>query len=499
MLISRDDALAVAADADRDRVWIVDLARGELRHTVLLDQADEPGRVVEDGAGGFHVVLRGGGAIASIDRKTFQHVRRPVCPAPRGIGYEAGRDLLHVACLGGELVSLPAAAGAPIRLVRPDSDLRDVVLLGGRLFVSRFRSAEVLEIDQDGAVISRRQVGGPGDSVAWRMIAGPGGDLIVLHQRAAQRVVSIKPRGYQISPERCRGLSLVEARMTRLPPSGPPLSSAPLSGVAPMDVAISADERDIQVINAGQMSGCTNVPTGYSIAFTRGGLQVWQTREPSLIFGERRIPLPGESKMDRGRDLFYTAPNDNPIACVSCHPEGGDDGQVWKFETLGPRRTQHPRGALLGSEPFHWSGDMADFAALVKDVFVSRMGMAPPSAQDVQQLARWLDSQPPWPVSLPADVSAVERGRQLFWDPQVGCGACHTGPRLSNNQTVDVGTGGAIQVPSLVGVALRAPYLHDGSAATLADRFKDRSDRHGRTSHLRPEQIQDLVSYLESL
>jgi cytochrome c peroxidase len=37
----------------------------------------------------------------------------------------------------------------------------------------------------------------------------------------------------------------------------------------------------------------------------------------------------------------------------------------------------------------------------------------------------------------------------------------------TNNQSLDVGTGGTFQVPSLVGVGTRAPYLHDGTAPTI--------------------------------
>jgi len=35
---------------------------------------------------------------------------------------------------------------------------------------------------------------------------------------------------------------------------------------------------------------------------------------------------------------------------------------------------------------------------------------------------------------------------------------------LTNNQSADVGTGGTFQVPSLVDLAHRAPYMHDGCA-----------------------------------
>jgi hypothetical protein len=64
-----------------------------------------------------------------------------------------------------------------------------------------------------------------------------------------------------------------------------------------------------------------------------------------------------------------------------------------------------------------------------------------------------------------------------------------------------VGTAGIFQVPSLIGVAARAPYLHDGCAPTLLDRFGPcgGGDRHGFTSNLSQGDLGDLVAYLESL
>src|SRR5205823_5468718 len=55
LLVSRDGKLAVAADSDRDRVYVVDLEQRALRWDVALEAGDEPGRVVEDGAGRVHV------------------------------------------------------------------------------------------------------------------------------------------------------------------------------------------------------------------------------------------------------------------------------------------------------------------------------------------------------------------------------------------------------------------------------------------------------------
>jgi cytochrome c peroxidase len=84
---------------------------------------------------------------------------------------------------------------------------------------------------------------------------------------------------------------------------------------------------------------------------------------------------------------------------------------------------------------------------------------------------------------------------------QRGCANCHSGPELTNNETRDVGTGGAFQVPSLVGVSWRAPFLHNGCAKTLKDRFDGScgGDKHGDITGLTSAQISDLSAYLESL
>ena len=83
-----------------------------------------------------------------------------------------------------------------------------------------------------------------------------------------------------------------------------------------------------------------------------------------------------------------------------------------------------------------------------------------------------------------------------------GLASCQ-GQRLSNEQSSDVGTGKAFQVPSLLGVAQRTPLMHDGCAATLEARFTDTAcgggDKHGVTSHLFADEIADLVAYLETL
>lgn len=238
---------------------------------------------------------------------------------------------------------------------------------------------------------------------------------------------------------------------------------------------------------------------------------VVQTREPpALVFVAHpnavlgSVPLGGESVLDTGHELFHRDTGAG-IACASCHLEGGDDGHVWNFDPIGPRRTQSLNVGLRGTEPFHWDGDMGGLEQIMSEVFVNRMQGARQTEERVAALANWVFAlEPPAPIT-PATEPATVRGRALFESPEVGCSQCHSGPALTNNESYAVGTtedGHALQVPSLVGIGHRAPYLHTGCAETLEERFDPScggGDQHGRTSHLDAEQIGDLVAYLETL
>jgi mono/diheme cytochrome c family protein len=160
---------------------------------------------------------------------------------------------------------------------------------------------------------------------------------------------------------------------------------------------------------------------------------------------------------------------------------------------------------LEGTAPFHWDGDMASFDTLVKEVFVHRMGGPVETPERTAALSKWVFALTPRAPIVDAAAEGAVRGRALFESTSVGCATCHAGEKLTTNGNAEVGTterGHALQVPSLRGVGYRAPFLHDGRAATLLERFdpkKGGGDAHGHTSGLSPAQLGDLVSYLESL
>jgi mono/diheme cytochrome c family protein len=231
-------------------------------------------------------------------------------------------------------------------------------------------------------------------------------------------------------------------------------------------------------------------------------------REPAAVSlidvrtgrGLARIDLQQASRFDTGHAVFHLRTRTG-LACASCHAEAGDDAHVWTFEGVGPRRTQNLRGGLSGSEPLHWDGDMADFPAIVRAVLVGRMQGPELDAAQSGALLHFIDHQPVL-AAPPHDVESAQRGRELFESAAVGCASCHTGPLLTNNATVNVGTGQALQVPALRGLSFRLPLMHDGCATTLLQRFEPLcggGDQHGHTSQLSAAQLDDLSAYLETL
>ncbi len=143
---------------------------------------------------------------------------------------------------------------------------------------------------------------------------------------------------------------------------------------------------------------------------------------------------------------------------------------------------------------------MPDVATLSHTVLTQRMKGPDLTPDQVAALERWIGSIPAPAAPAPNDPAGVQRGEDLFRGI-AKCVTCHSGERLTNNDTVDVGTGGGFQVPSLLGVGARTPLMHDGCATTVRARFKPGcgGTAHGATAKLTSGQLDDLAAYLETL
>ena len=511
-----------------------------------------------------HVALRGSGALLTINEYTGAIVaRRDVCPAPRGVAWEWATDLVWVACATGELVAFPSRGGAAVHRWVIERDLRDVLFDDKGLAVTSFRSAEILRIGSNGTVTQRYspvQFPGTSTHVMWRAVTTTSGLTLAVHQAESLSLIQTQTQGGYggggCGPEAVFATTsasspspppggfeddggagcpppIVTAQYTVLDSSGSTKFAAQFNGVLPVDVAISRDGNRVaiaapgnaytpslasfftaavpsapawsaDITQEGQLYDAHNLDNQpIAVAYDADDDVVLQSREPASLWietasGPYVIPLASQTRRDTGHDVFHTQAG-ALIACASCHPEGGDDGHVWQLDG-NPRRTPSLRGTIAGTAPYHWPGDEPDLVALANDVYTKRMDGAPLDPGQMSALSGWVEKIPAPPAPSWVDANAAQRGKQLFFQPAVGCAGCHSGAKLTNNSTMNIGTGGSFQVPPLVGVGWRTPLLHDGCATTIADRFgRCATAQHGSIGSLSAQEISDLGTFLETL
>ena len=119
------------------------------------------------------------------------------------------------------------------------------------------------------------------------------------------------------------------------------------------------------------------------------------------------------------------------------------------------------------------------------------------------------------------------RGRDLYFSEKINCAACHVGANLSDEKYHNLGVGmdkempdlgrfdqtgeekdkGAFKTPTIRNVALSAPYMHDGSQATLEDVVEwynkgghpnPQLDEKVKKLDLNDEQKKDLVEFMKA-
>lgn len=219
---------------------------------------------------------------------------------------------------------------------------------------------------------------------------------------------------------------------------------------------------------------------------------------------------PLRADIARGRALFHSE-EDRRIsrdgrACASCHPEGRDDGIVWRLGD-GPRQTLTLAGHVQ-SGPYGWHGVHETLESNIRETIV-RLGGSGLPEQDLAALATYVREGlfvPQRPAPAAASEALVARGRELYMSEKLGCNGCHDlGRDSSDRQVHDVGSKAkgesraAFRTPPLGMLEATAPYFHDGRYATLEALLDDNLDRMGQTSHLAADDRAALLAFLRTL
>ena len=232
------------------------------------------------------------------------------------------------------------------------------------------------------------------------------------------------------------------------------------------------------------------------------------------------------SLLRHGEQTFYTARQSfqGQIGCASCHIDSTLDGLNWDLEPDGFGRDivdNRLLEDLRGTEPFKWNGGNPDLPTecgpRTEKYFWRSENYPPLTLADLVVYVRSIPARPNrWRLPGRELTPAQERGRALFVRsvdkfgnpiPEGNrCAYCHSGPKGTSQKSFDVGTRKAtdgsamLDTPQLTNIALTAPYLHDGSAATLEEIWTlfNPDDKHGRTNDLTKDELNDLIEYLRT-
>jgi len=276
-------------------------------------------------------------------------------------------------------------------------------------------------------------------------------------------------------------------------------------GRAPQGLAISSDGLRLYVSNFMDRTVSIFDISGLT---TSGQWTAVQIGAPAAIATEKLA-----AGVLAGKQLFYDARDtrlarDSYMSCASCHNDGGQDGRVWDLTGMGEglRNTTNLRGPAAAQGRLHWSSnfdEVQDFEGQIRTLAggtglmadtdfntgTRSLPLGDPKAglsADLDALAAYVKSLNQFGTSPHRNAdgtltTAASAGKQVFRSQN--CAECHSGAAFTDSSTNvlhDIGTlkptsgsrlGGpltGIDTPTLRDSWKTAPYLHDGSAATLS-------------------------------
>ena len=189
------------------------------------------------------------------------------------------------------------------------------------------------------------------------------------------------------------------------------------------------------------------------------------------------------------------------------------------IDNVGKAIAAFERTLVTGPSAYDYNESYKRFATLETEDLEDLKTDSPKVYAEYEQLQKL--------VALnPMSESAI-RGQDLFFSKRVGCTACHVGANFSDEQYHNLGVGmsakepdmgrftetkvekdkGAFKTPTIRNVALSAPYMHDGSMATLeevVEHYNKGGDKNRWLSDkivplkLTPQEKIDLVEFMRA-
>lgn len=225
----------------------------------------------------------------------------------------------------------------------------------------------------------------------------------------------------------------------------------------------------------GQMGG-RNSPVSYNRILS--SLQFWDGRADSV---EAQAVGPIQNPIEMGNTHAACA------ECLHLIPAYVEQFKsIFKtdkitIEQVGQALASFERTIVTGTSPFDAGEAYKPFASMEKEDLDDLKNDDPKAYAKYETAVALVKS-------LPMSESA-KRGQTLFFSERVNCSACHVGANLADEKYHNLGIGmdakepdlgryvvtkveadkGAFKTPTIRNVEFSAPYMHDGSLATLMD------------------------------
>ena len=185
------------------------------------------------------------------------------------------------------------------------------------------------------------------------------------------------------------------------------------------------------------------------------------------------------------------------------------------IDAVGKAIAAFERVLVTGPSPYDYGEQLRPFAELDADDIKEDEDLAKKYAEAKAAAATFAMSE------------SAKRGRDIFFTEKGNCTACHVGANLSDEKYHNLGIGmdkaepdlgrfvvskdpkdkGAFKTPTVRNVALTAPYMHDGSLATLEEvvEWYDKGGHPNPTLSdkikplkLTPQEKADLVAFMRA-
>jgi len=271
------------------------------------------------------------------------------------------------------------------------------------------------------------------------------------------------------------------------------------TGVNPTGIVISPDGRSAYVVNR------------LSDSLTVVDILRLQVRATIDLGGPKQL-----TQLRHGEQMFHAARFcfQGQFACATCHPDNHIDGVAWNLETPQLGRDRVANRTLRGiaeTAPFKWNGHNPDLETqcgprIAKFLFHSE-GFNTTQLADLVAFIKSIPLPPNRHLAANGELTpAQERGRAIFF--RKNCDTCHPpATHYTARTSFDVGTAtkydtsGLFDVPQLDRIEQRPPYMHSGEAKSLEELWTtyNPEDKHGVTSDMTKEELNDLVEFLKSL